>query len=74
MIHQFDHRYANAVESETQTKSAQASELIKMAQKDDPDTEAEPRYWVPQDSVVPLSRAGTEADLGRLCDLPAKKQ
>ena len=54
MIHQYDHRYANAVETETQTKSAQASELIEDKEKADPNTEAEPRYWVPRDSVVPL--------------------
>ena len=54
MMHQYDHRYANAVESEVQTKSAQASELIEIARKADADMEAEPRYWIPLDNIVPI--------------------
>ncbi|MDI9584170.1 MAG: N-6 DNA methylase, partial [Acidobacteriota bacterium] len=46
MIWHFDHRYANALDSDELRKSAQASEAITFEQKSDPGFSASPRYWV----------------------------
>jgi hypothetical protein len=48
MVNHYDHRFANALESQELSKSAQASELVEVAQKSDPDFSATPRYWVPE--------------------------
>ncbi len=44
MIHQFDHRWA--------TYDALESRDVTLAEKNDPDFEPEPRYWVPQREVA----------------------
>ena len=58
MIWHFDHRYANALDSDEMSRSAQASEAITTAQKSDPGFLASPRYWVPAaECIARLSEA-----------------
>lgn len=48
MIWHFDHRYANALDSEEATRSVQAAEAVTQEQKADVGFSASPRYWVPE--------------------------
>jgi hypothetical protein len=46
MVWHFDHRYANAVDSDELTRSVQAAEAVPAEHKQDPAFSASPRYWV----------------------------
>ncbi len=55
MVHQYDHRYAGGVSGEEKLVNSQASEIVSVEKKKDPDFSPLPRFWVPAEKVQATS-------------------
>lgn len=51
MIHYFDHRYAEGIISDERLISTQASELVPVSKKENPQFSINPRFWVMEQEV-----------------------
>ena len=57
MVHQYDHRHANVTVNEDNLQNAALGTLLSTAEKSNPETVAEPQYWVTTSSVPVAMRS-----------------